>query len=101
MERKLSEDATARVGSQYSEENGRREAEAVFSRGRSVIHINLHRKTIKNSSLSFVSIALEREKDLSKDFRKVREDLEAGIRRQYGALKEMFGQMIAKESVRD
>ena len=41
----------------------------------------------------------ERERDLGREFRRVREQLELGIRRQFGALQEAFGKLIAQEAV--
>ncbi len=46
-----------------------------------------------------VELARQRDVLLGKDFRKVREELEAGLRRQQGAVRESFGQMVAHEEV--
>ena len=48
----------------------------------------------------YVCAWAERERDLGREFRRVREQLEQGIRRQFGALQEAFGQLIAQEAVR-
>ena len=51
-------------------------------------------------SVMYVCAWAERERDLGREFRRVREQLEQGIRRQFGALQEAFGQLIAQEAVR-
>ena len=51
-------------------------------------------------SVMYVCAWAERERDLGREFRRVREQLEQGIRRQFGALQEAFGQLIVQEAVR-
>ena len=46
------------------------------------------------------SLALRKQKKLSEDFRKMREDLEMGIKKQHGAIKENFGRLLVHEEVR-
>lgn len=46
-----------------------------------------------------VDTALEKEKEMSVQFRKAREDLESGIRRQVGAVKEHFGSILVHRDV--
>jgi hypothetical protein len=43
---------------------------------------------------------LKKQKTLAQDFRKMREDLEQGIKRQQGAIKENFGRLLIHEEVR-
>lgn len=45
-------------------------------------------------------LALDRERALAKEFRRTREKLEAGIRRQQAAVKERFGSLLVHEEVR-
>jgi hypothetical protein len=45
-------------------------------------------------------LALKKQKTLAQDFRKMREDLEQGIKRQQGAIKENFGRLLIHEEVR-
>ena len=47
-----------------------------------------------------VKAALEREKNLGQQFRKAREELEEGIRRQEAAVKEHFGRVLVHNEVR-
>lgn len=45
------------------------------------------------------ALALKKQRNLAQDFRKMREELEVGIKRQQGAVKEHFGKMLVHEEV--
>lgn len=58
------------------------------------------RRRIEAEREKLADLARQREALMGRDFRKVREELETGLQRQQGAVKENFGQMIAHEEVR-
>jgi hypothetical protein len=57
------------------------------------------RTRIDSERDKLVELSRQRDVLLGKDFRKMREELEAGLRRQQGAVKENFGQMVTHEEV--
>ncbi len=57
------------------------------------------RRKIEAEREKLVELSKEKEALLGRDFRKVREELEVGLRRQQGAVKENFGQVLAHEEV--
>ena len=56
-----------------------------------------HRLAVEKQKVA--AMALEKERALGKDFRRVREKLEAGVKRQQGAIDEKFGHMLVHEEV--
>lgn len=57
------------------------------------------RKRLDAEKSKVASLALRKEKTLAQNFRKMREELEAGIKRQQGAVKEHFGKLLVHEEV--
>jgi hypothetical protein len=59
----------------------------------------LARARLDAEKQKIASMAMQRQRNLAQDFRKVREELEAGIKRQEGTMKEHFGKLLIHEEV--
>jgi len=57
------------------------------------------RKRLDAEKSKVAALALKKEKTLAQDFRKMREELEGGIKRQQGAVKEHFGKLLVHQEV--
>jgi hypothetical protein len=58
------------------------------------------RKRLDAEKQKAASLALRKQKNLAQDFRKMREQLEEGVKKQQGAIKENFGKLLVHEEVR-
>jgi hypothetical protein len=57
------------------------------------------RKRLDAEKQKVASLALRKQKNLAQDFRKMREKLEEGVKKQQGAIKENFGKLLVHEEV--
>jgi hypothetical protein len=58
------------------------------------------RRRLDAEKQKVASLSLKKQKNLAQDFKKMREELEVGIKRQQGAVKEHFGKMLVHEEVK-
>lgn len=58
------------------------------------------RRRLDAEKQKVASLALKKQRALAQDFRKMREDLEQGIKKQHGAIKENFGRLLIHEEAR-
>ena len=58
------------------------------------------RRRLDAEKQKVASLALRKQRNLTQDFKRIREELEAGVKRQQGTVKEHFGKLLIHEEVR-